>query len=810
MIMLSVILSLSGQGTNSFGQTSGQSGDTLQADSSRADSLSVDSLSASVDSLLADTLKAVETDSMRYSADSVFYRVQREQIKLDGHARIDYKTSNIQADSIRIDMKKDQASTHGQTWLRDRDYILIGDDVYYDFDSQTGIIVRGATKFDQGFFYGQEIRKVDRNVYDMDGGNFTTCDAREPHYYIYSQKMRLYKDDKVVARPVVFMVNHFPVMALPYGTFSIKRGRKSGILMPEPGYNSTDGKYVQNLAYFQTLGDMADATIIFDFMEKTGWNARVEGEYKKRYVLDGDFTARLQKRIYSADRTDYEWYLQADHHQNIGYASKFDADLEFLSSKRIWESSVDTDERLSERITSKLAYQNPLFGRTLYSSTTYSEDLLNDTRSITLPSVSWSLPVKPVYETVLGDSAQAKAKAGDYWWKGFTYSYKFQGVHVGDINDPHPDLSSVLYDSEQDSTGAYLSEHHAGIRHYGSIAYSHKYMGWLNISETMSGNEAWFDRDRDDKKLQRGNDWRASTSASFSLYGIRTFDRFINAGIRHIVTPRASFTYKPSFKDNDRFYSLSGVSLDSSKQSRSLAFGVDQTWQIKYLLGDKEHKLDDFFKWSSNVSFDLEKEGRRFSNLSHTFTLNPGSLEGKFGAISLNESANMTQSSYNFDVQNWHLSSTIGIHGNARYRDYFPEEPNRFQSNRFFTEEDTVKSTEPLSIAQLEKQQLNSQEWSLSLSHDYSKTRDTDRYTSNLRGTFSLQLTKNWQLSYSDYYNLYDHELVSQSLTVNRDMHCWKLTFSWTKSGDYWNYRLNFYDVKLPDALRFRTSNHKN
>jgi lipopolysaccharide assembly outer membrane protein LptD (OstA) len=193
----------------------------------------------------------------------------------------------------------------------------------------------------------------------------------------------------------VFYVNHFPVFGFPYGTFTIKRGRKSGLLVPEPGYNSNDGKYINNIAYYQVLGDYADATMTFNYMEKTGWDAILEGRYAQRYRMNGTFTAQLEKRLLNMGQTRYDWLLQASHKQNIGYASTLNASLKFVSSRAIWAGSTDTDERLSESVTSSMRYETPLFSRTLSAAASYTDDLLNDTKKITLPTSATRCPPSP-------------------------------------------------------------------------------------------------------------------------------------------------------------------------------------------------------------------------------------------------------------------------------------------------------------------------------------------------------------------------------------------------------------------------------
>ncbi|MCK4695621.1 MAG: LPS-assembly protein LptD, partial [Candidatus Cloacimonetes bacterium] len=186
--------------------------------SSGNDSLMIDSL----DVVLSDTIM-VEIDSVFYSADSVFYNVENEEIELVGNASITYHSSHITADTILIDLGNDQAFAKGKSFMQDGTQNMLGKDICYDLDSQWGLVYQGASKFDKGYYYGKEIRKVDKTTYDVDNGIFTTCDGLHPHFYIYSEKLRVYRNDKIVGKPVVFYVNHFPVFALPFGTFTIKR-----------------------------------------------------------------------------------------------------------------------------------------------------------------------------------------------------------------------------------------------------------------------------------------------------------------------------------------------------------------------------------------------------------------------------------------------------------------------------------------------------------------------------------------------------------------------------------------------------------
>ena len=106
-------------------------------------------------------------------------------------------------------------------------------------------------------------------------------------------------------------------------TFSIKRGRQAGFLIPEPGYNTVDGKYVRDIAFFYPWKDYADATISFDLMEKTGWRANLENRYTKRDFFNGNFNTTLQKNI-AGSTTSTDYSVRGNHHHELGDKATFE------------------------------------------------------------------------------------------------------------------------------------------------------------------------------------------------------------------------------------------------------------------------------------------------------------------------------------------------------------------------------------------------------------------------------------------------------------------------------------------------------
>ncbi len=759
---------------------------------------------------IADTLKvpSVKIDSLAYVADSIYYNYDTEQIYLYGNTSIEYQTSTILADSLQIDLKKDRAFSTGRTVLQDKDQVMIGKQVYYDVNSQTGIMYNTASKMEKGYYYGDEVRKVDTNIYDVDGGRFTTCEDPEPDFWFWSKKMRMYRGDKIVGKPVIAYVNHMPIFYFPFMTFSIKRGRQMGFLIPEPGYNTIDGKFVRDIAFFIPYKDYADVTVGMDLMEKTGWMANLETRYTKRYLYSGNFNTSFQKRISDVTTTN-DYFIRGNHHHELGEKATFDANIDYVSNKRIWETSTDINEALAQQVTSSLSYRRPVLSSYLNVGATYSEDLINNTASVSLPSATYSLPSRPVYEIFTSKESTSRKTN---WWTNFNYSYNVRLDHTGYLREEKRNLQDIIWDNTMNEAGTgFLNEHHLGMKHFMGLNYNYKALGWLNLTQALNYSEAWMDRDRNDVKWVRGSDYSTSTSANFTIYGIKNIPQFYISTIRHIITPSASFSYSPGFPDNDKFYYFGGIGLNSGLKSRFISLGVDQRWQMKLreTADKKERKLNDIFSWTSRTGINLEKEERKVGNFTHSFAFRPAEFNPGFLKVGYSASYNITQNPYllhwlNWKTQSQYFSHTINISGSASYINYFPRKTNE-NFSAYLNPADTLGT-----ITEVQPVAGKDENWSLSISQDMNTDKNIIHPTNNnLRMNANIKVTTNWSLSYTNYYNVTKSEMLSQSFDISRSLHCWKLNISYTRRTDYWDYRIVFFNVNLPDALKFQTRDNK-
>lgn len=792
---------------------------------------------------ISDTTKTI-LDSLEYTADKIIFDLKSDQIKLIGNAEIFYKKSFIKSDSILIDLDNRIAISEGKSELFDGEEIIYGSSLFFDINSEEGMLLNGDTEFEGGFYSGERMRKVGERTFDIDNARYSTCELNHPHYYIFSPKFRVFLNDKIIARPVILYVNHFPIFALPFASFPIKRERHSGFLIPDPGYNKTEGKTLKDLAYFQTLGDYGDILFALDFMELTGFEFRIRSRYLKRYFIQGNIKSRL---LYYRNPSQYQsekkykirWSINSFHKQTLSPYSNLLIKADFVSDTEVRKTSEDKEVRMDKTLHSYLYYTQKkgsnIFNTTLdykeelvdsnrnlyskiyfskragyinfniYGDCRYYNDYQKDSSSKNKDKITLNLPSASfqMYQQRISQLFYKENKEFSNWWDNFYLSYKGNAIHKAEINKKSPNLSELFYHDTYDSEGEIISQHREGIKHTISLIYESKILKVLKFYQYIKYNEIWADKDKDNNKLVRGYDYNSSTSASAPLYGIFNFNTKGLKAIRHIISPKVTYTMHPDFYKNDRFYSFYPITISKAGKSEKLSFSIENKLQAKIMGKSKKiRKLNNLFSLTSSFSYDFEKKPTGFSDIKHygkimTLNVETGptklNLSTKFSCIQDYHSLKIKDYFYRVDLN-------LFIGSNLSYFDYFPYKKLERNVNKQLNPEKNISnSIEDIKILQ--------KPWNLSMVFGYENNK-AGAYNSNLHNHLQLYLTKNWSIDYKNYYNFKEHKLISQSINIYRDLHCWQLRFTWSKSGEYWSYRFQISAKKLPD-LKFRHSDRK-
>ena len=243
---------------------------------------------------------------------------------------------------------------------------------------------------------------------------------------------------------------------------------------------------------------------------------------------------------------------------------------------------------------------------------------------------------------------------------------------------------------------------------------------------------------------------------AYSLFGLGPFEKF-----RNTLTPSVSgrFAYTPPSAPGGE-----------GRLTRSLSYSLGSTLDGK--MGDQVLTL---LRMSFSLSQDLEKleEGQgSFSPLSGSADFLPGtpySVRATFG----------------YNLYRKRLESLSLITG-GRFSLKPPQDTAR-------AARDTLAPEQPMRPSPL------------AVNFTYSYSRTLTGTTQRLQFGISGSLTRHWRLRYSAVWDLSRGELVDQSLTLDRDLHCWAATFRWQRFGDSYTYDFKIWIKAMPD-ISFKRS----
>lgn len=665
--------------------------DSLRADTAAVDALPVRRADDGVDTLV------------KYSADEIDFDVIRRVTVLLGGAVITYKDMRLEAGRIEVDWDRQllTASAVADTSFADSarteiDTVIMlgrphfvqgaddfyGDEIAYNMKSRIGRVKGGTTTYEDGYYYGEQFKRIADDVISVRGGNFTTCDADSPHYHFEARTLKVIVGKRVVARPVVICFDDVPVLAAPYGIFPQQRGRTSGIIVPTFGESASQGRFLRDIGYYLAISDYMDASGSFDYFEKFGILGRGTYRYNKRYVLSGetkfDFNTQRQG---GTRRRDYA--VTSAHSHTINRNTRLTASGRYVSNKAYVESVGTTTDRLTQTLQSNatLAKSWDNSPWSLSANTGYTQDLNTDKWTAVLPAISLTHkqgllfpPPKPP-RNVRG--ATVPREINPPWYRAFSWTYSVvyrnelslphvfreEGRRLGPLDlrgRPQTESTPILGD---DSTSIFQK---AGFIHTGGVSANARILKYINLNPRISARslvtrravnyrvaEKILDREDDSGLFQRTT-FDLGTSATTKLYGMARRPFGIAASFRHVMTPSVGFTYRPDFADEkwgyfktvalpdgrsytfDRFAVSETISGDGGTPrglSERFNFSLDHLFQLKTrepLQGEEDRsKKFDLLSWTMGTGVDIKRDSLRWDNLAMSWrTSIPGTLLG--------------------------------------------------------------------------------------------------------------------------------------------------------------------------------------
>jgi len=697
------------------------------------------------------------------------------------------------------------------------DQTVVGDRMAYDLVLDRGSVWGANTEYEMGYYHGQRINAIagEPDYLTVRDAWFTTCDKEEkPHYYFAAEKMKIIPTDKVVAKGIRMHILGIPIPPPPLPAFpflikSIRSGRQSGLLMPQYSSNSLTGLTLKDLGFYWAPSEYFDARLITDVTELRGIVMRGRARYALRYRLQGNIEA-----TYNYDRLNKSrrWETRFNHSQQVSPTLRIVAQGNFSSTSEFNKILSDNLERRLQRILRSHMNLSKRFGNGSNLAVTLSQTryLDTDVTNSQFPSMTFRLPRRPLFGSSgrgagqdvpggltgfgLAAGGRETEPAGPVWYENFYIDYNMSlrsNIRSEPIDPQAP--------AEGDTT---ITQ--AGVEQRANLSYSGKVLGWLNLQPSFSAREDWYVGSTAQDDFQRRLLWRSSLRASTKLYGMADRPFGINASFRHVVEPSLSVNYEPDFSDRP---AVPGSVGGNPRGQQSLSFSLGQIFQMKRQVGEQERKLD-LARVTTSGSYNAKAIGRKLSDVRTSLVTNAGRVLNlqmnvvhrfyapgidRFQWTPVTESASY-RSSLRLDSAT--VAGWLGLgrrKAGAQPGEEGVSEEAEQQPGAAVGEEEVpfgvpTRETGRFFSSAVERVRESGRRWNLTLGHNYAWTRGGLIPRHSLDGSLTVNVPK-WTLTWSARYDVAGKELVRQSFSIYRDLHCWEARLQIVPTGPgsgYW------------------------
>ncbi len=300
----------------------------------------------------------------QYVADTLLVRGDSQVIFLRGQAFVDREGTKVEADSIRYQEASCRLDAVGSPKLFDQGTVLVGEGMRYDTCIRRGTVTEAKTSFVQSgaTWYMIGDLAVDSGSTRLYGAKsqITSDDNPNPDYHFATGQVKWLNKNVMVARPAVLYVRDVPIMWLPFMFQDIRKGRRSGMLVPRFGLNDLVRpnrgyqRHLANLGYYFVLNDYVDLLTSADWF--AGRNVSIHGQmhyrWLDRFVTGGLSFTRLSQLDAAATSTRIGW----QHNQAFDSRTHFAASVDYATSAQVVQRNTVDPFLSTAQLTSSLNF----------------------------------------------------------------------------------------------------------------------------------------------------------------------------------------------------------------------------------------------------------------------------------------------------------------------------------------------------------------------------------------------------------------------------------------------------------------------
>lgn len=700
------------------------------------------------------------TDTLTFDADHIAYDLQNAQIILKGNAILTYQNIALKAGQIHYNKDTRQilalalkdstgAPTIGRPVFTRGTETFSGQTMHYDLNTERGRVTQGRASQQRKYFQGSHILLDSPQALNATDLSISTCDKDHVHYDFLCQNVRVIQNDQAVGRSVTFRIGPVPIFWLPFFVFPTKQGRQSGILTPGVGSNDRDGIFVRDIGYYYAPSDYWDATLKGTFRERGGFLIESRVVYAVKDQLSGSVDAGYD-HITSTTGNTNDWRFNFQHQQRINATTNIRGSGQFTSSSTFNQRNSDElYTYLNQQLRSSFSIDKrwSQAGRSIDGSLTYYRDLDQNTNQFQgFPRVSFRQGSRALFARDKNTSLQDQS-----WYHAIRYDFNSNLNNTFTYNPDTTDTRNITLQS--------------GF----NINSQHKPLSWLDFTPRFSLNEQFIHSDTD--TITRRETYSTSINLGTSLYGIFPTNWGRIKGFRHRLQPRVAISYNQSAHLIGGTFGFGGT-RDWADPSRSLNLSVNNSLEMKT---ENDGNVRRFTLATLNVStgYDLDNTLQKWRDLNTSASIKPDQRIDM--RLTMRHELQDLSGNFNPRLESVTLTSNFRFSGRNGTQNTTRTLPT-YQTNlgHNSTSYDHFGN--------------NTQPWQLGLTHYFNYTKSSPTASASKRSwiktNFGFNPLASTRIDYAAEIEWVPiRRLISQSLSIYRDLHCWETRFAWYPTG---------------------------
>ena len=720
------------------------------------------------------------------------------------------------------------------------------DKITYNFDSRKAKIKGIVTQLDDAYMQGEDVKKNEYDELFISHAKYTTCNLAEPHFHISANKIKVIPGKKVVSGPFHLKFGDVPTpLGFIFGMFPQPKKKVSGLIMPNYGEEKRRGFYLRDGGYYFAVNDHIDLRITGDIYSKGSYGGTIATNYNKRYSYNGSLRFNYNKSKlgdFENPSVSNDFSLSWSHNPDSrGKSSRFSSSVNFQTNSYNQNKNLvysNFNESINAQFNSNISYSKTFNGPfNLSANLRHSQNVQTKKVNLTLPDISYNMnriyPFKnlgKLGKTALGKLSISHRFTGKIELTNGSVGSSLSGLNI--INSSNNFSEQI--DFNTDNINSIIDRSKIGGKHTIPISTSFNLLKYFTVSPSMNYDEIWYLKklNYSFNELENGIEidttnsfqraWSYSTALALStrIYGTVFFKKGKIKAIRHVISPEISMSFSPDFtKPKFGYYENVQINNEGDTKllskyenflfgaprigsSASMNFYIGNNLEMKVvdkndtISGTRKIKIFDNLSFSSSYNFLADSFGlapirfntrtsffKRLINLSVSGNIDPYT----FRLDSINENGNV----YQRRINELALKNNQGI-GSLAYINMALGV--RFSAKDFRNDNEEIESSYG---TQEELDYINSNiaeyidfnvPWSLNASYNLNRRKIGFReptITQTLTFSGDISISEKTKVSFRSGYDFKFKMLTQTSINATRDLHCWRINFSWVPFGRF-------------------------